>query len=150
MKSFLYLTLAIGVLATACESNVSEKKAAPFSANTGETAQSADLTTMQWIDSVKDVGQINEGQVVDISYRFKNTGTKPLVIKNVNVSCGCTVAEKPEQPVAPGEEGIIKASFNSSGKAGPNSKSIYVIANTEGSGEHKLQFTVDVKAKKAE
>lgn len=148
MKSFLYLTLAIGVLAAACESNATEKKAAPASATTTEAT--ADLTTMQWIDSVKEVGQINEGQVVDISYRFKNTGSKPLVIKNVNVSCGCTVAEKPEQPVAPGEEGIIKASFNSSGKAGPNSKSIFVIANTEGSGEHKLQFTVDVKPKKAE
>ncbi|MDF2187748.1 DUF1573 domain-containing protein [Paraflavitalea sp. CAU 1676] len=153
MKSFLYLTLAIGVLAAACESAATEQKVTPattVTATSTEAAAPADVTTLQWIDSVKDVGTITEGQVVDISYRFKNTGTKPLVIKNVNVSCGCTVAEKPEQPVAPGAEGIIKASFNSAGKPGPNSKSIFVIANTEGSGEHKLQFTVEVKAKKAE
>ncbi len=93
------------------------------------------------------MGKIDEGQVVDISYRFKNTGTKPLVIKNVTVSCGCTVAEKPEQPIAPGKEGVIKAAFNSSGKPGHNRKTIFVYANTPGSDEHKLEFSVEVAPK---
>lgn len=139
MKALFYVAIAVGVLAVACQSNATEQTAKPAP---------GELTTIQWIDSAKDMGQINEGQVVDISYRFKNTGTKPLVIKNVTVSCGCTVAEKPEQPVAPGKEGIIKASFNSSGKPGRNAKSIFVYANTEGSEEHKLEFSVEVLPKK--
>ncbi len=57
------------------------------------------------------------------------------------------VAERPEQPIAPGKEGLIKASFNSSGKPGPNFKSIMVYANTEGSEEHKLNFMVEVLQK---
>lgn len=140
MKAIIF-TIVIAVAAMACESSATEQTAKPGP---------AELTTIQWIDSVKDMGKINEGQVVDISYRFKNTGTKPLVIKNVNVSCGCTVAEKPEQPIAPGKEGIIKASFNSSGKPGPNSKSIMVYANTEGTEEHKLNFMVEVLQKPKE
>lgn len=133
----MFLALAIGVIAAACQSSATETKATQ--------PQPGELTTIQWVDTLQEMGQVTEGQVVDISYRFKNAGTKPLIIEQVNVSCGCTVAEKPEKPIAPGAEGIIKASFNSAGKPGPNSKSIYVVANTEGSKEHRLQFMVDVK-----
>jgi hypothetical protein len=130
---FFYIAIASCLAAGACKDSDAK-----------QTVKPGELTTIQWIDSTKEVGTINEGQVVDISYRFKNTGTKPLVIKNFTVSCGCTVAEKPEQPVAPGEEGIIKASFNSKGKPGRNSKDIYVYANTEGTEAHKLNFIVEV------
>ncbi len=140
MKSLFYVAIAVGVLAVACQSNATEQSAKP--------AAPVEPTTIQWIDSVRDMGVVNEGQVVDISYRFKNTGSKPLVIKNVTVSCGCTVAEKPEKPVAPGQEGLIKATFNSSGKPGRNNKSIFVYANTAGSEEHKLEFSVEVTPKK--
>lgn len=136
MKKIMFLALAIGVVAAACQSSASESKV---------QAKPGELTSIQWVDTLREMGQVTEGQVVDISYRFKNAGNKPLVIEQVNVSCGCTVAEKPEKPIAPGAEGIIKASFNSAGKPGPNQKSIYVIANTEGSKEHRLQFMVDVK-----
>ena len=138
MKPLFFLAIIGCLVAGACKDSGAE-----------QTAKPGDLTTIQWIDSVKEVGTINEGQVVDISYRFKNTGTTPLVIKNVTVSCGCTVAEKPEKPIAPGAEGVIKASFNSSGKAGRNSKDIYVYANTKGTEAHKLNFIVEV-IKKAE
>jgi hypothetical protein len=138
MKTLLYILVAGCLAIGACKGRGAE-----------QTAKPGELTTLQWIDSVKDMGKINEGQVIDIAYRFKNTGTKPLVIKNVNVSCGCTVAEKPEAPIAPGQEGEIKASFNSTGKAGSNTKSIYVYANTVGTGAHELKFMVEV-AKKPE
>src|SRR4051812_36623670 len=34
-----------------------------------------DPTTVQMIDSVYDFGSVNEGQMVEHSYQFKNTGT---------------------------------------------------------------------------
>jgi hypothetical protein len=137
MKTLLYILVASCLAAgTACKNSNAEQAVKP-----------GDMTTLQWIDSVKDMGKINEGQVVDVSYRFKNTGDRPLVIKSVNVSCGCTVAEKPEAPIAPGEEGIIKASFNSAGKVGSNTKDIYVYANTTGTEAHKLTFMVEVLKK---
>lgn len=106
---------------------------------------SANFTSLTWLDSTfMDMGKVKEGQVVEVSFRFKNTGTKPLVIADVTASCGCTVPEKPEQPFAPGEEGVIKAKFDSKGRPGENRKHITVDANTNPSRTHSLDFRVDV------
>lgn len=146
MKLFSFL-IAVMVLATACQNSAQEKVAS--SATTADEA-AASLTTIQWLDSARNMGQINEGQKIEISFRFKNTGSKPLVIKDVQPSCGCTVPSIPKEPIAPGEEGVIKGIFDSAAKPGINNKTMTVIANTEGSPQHVLSFTVDVKAKPKE
>src|SRR6476661_887348 len=84
------------------------------------------LTTVQWIDSLRDFGRIIEGQKLAISFRFKNTGDKPLVIESVQPACGCTVADYPKQPLKPGEEGEITGEFNSEGREGQQHKEITV------------------------
>ena len=89
-----------------------------------------DSTEVQLIDSVFNFGTINEGDKVERSFKFRNTGKNALVISNATASCGCTVPEKPEQPVKPGETGIIKVVFNSQGKEGHQEKTITVTANT--------------------
>ena len=89
-----------------------------------------DSTEVQLIDSVFNFGIINEGDKVERSFKFRNTGKNALVISNATASCGCTVPEKPEQPVKPGETGIIKVVFNSQGKEGHQEKTITVTANT--------------------
>ena len=108
---------------------------------------SANLTTIKWLDGAnRDFGKVKEGEKLDVVFRFKNTGSKPLVISRVWAQCGCTVAETPQKPYAPGETGEIKASFNSSGKVGPNSKEVYMTANTN-PGTSTLVFRVEVKQK---
>jgi|GEM_PF-375030 hypothetical protein len=91
----------------------------------------AEPTTVSIIDSVYDFGTIREGDVVAFSYRFKNTGDKPLVITEALASCGCTVAEKPEKPVMPGEIGHIKVKFNSDKKPGEAHKSLTITSNAQ-------------------
>lgn len=108
---------------------------------------SARFTTIQWLDSAKDYGKIPEGQKLDVAFRFRNTGTAPLVIGRVQPSCGCTIAEQPREPIAPGAEGQIRASFNSEGRVGINHKTLLVTANTKGSQSHSLQFIVEVQKK---
>jgi hypothetical protein len=110
-----------------------------------EAFDSTKFTTIEWIDSTKDYGKITEGQKLDVSFRFKNTGDKPLIIRTVRPGCGCTAAEPPKAPIAPGEEGAIKASFNSQGREGHNSKDIYIEANTKGTQNHKVHFDVEVE-----
>jgi hypothetical protein len=106
----------------------------------------ANFTTLQWLDSTSvDLGKVKEGKQVEVAYHFKNTGDKPLVVVKVTATCGCTVPEKPEQPVAPGQEGIIKAKFDSQGRKGVNEKYIYVDANTKPSRSHELNFKVEVE-----
>jgi len=89
-----------------------------------------DTTMVQLIDSVYNFGTVTEGEKVTFNYRFKNVGAKPLVITSTSASCGCTVPEKPEFPILPGQTGFIKVVFNSKGKTGHNHKNITVMANT--------------------
>ena len=110
-------------------------------------SDTARFTTIQWLDSAKDYGKIPEGQKLDVAFRFRNTGTTPLVIGRVQPSCGCTIAEQPREPIVPGGEGQIKASFNSEGRVGINHKSLLVTANTKGNQSYSLQFVVEVLKK---
>ncbi|MEO6733072.1 MAG: DUF1573 domain-containing protein [Ferruginibacter sp.] len=89
-----------------------------------------DTTSVQLIDSVYNFASVTEGEKVTFNFRFKNAGTKPLVITNASATCGCTIPEKPEKPILPGETGFIKVVFNSQGKVGHNEKYITVAANT--------------------
>jgi len=108
---------------------------------------SANFTQILWLDSVKNFEPIIEGQKLELSFRFRNTGTKPLVIERVQPTCGCTLADPPKEPIAPGQEGVIKGTFDSNNKLGPNHKTMYVYANTTPKTEHPLIFNVIVNKK---
>jgi hypothetical protein len=107
---------------------------------------SANFTTIQWLDSTfMDLGKVKEGRVVEVSYRFKNTGDHNLIITDVSAQCGCTVPEKPEEPIAPGKEGVIKAKFDSKGRPiGEARKEVYVKANTAPQKDMTLTFRVEI------
>lgn len=90
-----------------------------------------DTTTVQLIDSVYDFGTRTEGDKVAFSFRFRNSGKKPLIITGTHAGCGCTQPEKPEQPVPPGETGEIKVVFDSKGKSGRQEKYITVESNAQ-------------------
>ena len=62
-------------------------------------------------------------------FKFKNSGTDPLIITNAKGSCGCTVPEWPREPVAPGESGVIDVKFNSKGKKGKQNKRVTLTTN---------------------
>jgi hypothetical protein len=144
----VYIALMIACAGfVACQS--ADQKAAPAltdDAKDEAKKDTANYTTIQWIDSTfKDLGKLKEGQVVEVTYRFKNSGTKPLIITNVSASCGCTVPEKPEKPFAPGEEGVIKAKFDSRGRGkGEARKTVFVDANTS-PDKHQLNFKVEIE-----
>ena len=96
-------------------------------------------TNITWLDSTNRILAIfRKGQKLEVAYRFLNSGNKPLIIARVQPSCGCTVAEQPEEPIQPGKEGVIKASFNSEGRTGINNKKIFVIANTRGTQSNEV------------
>lgn len=109
-------------------------------------SDSTNFTTIAWPDSTfRDFGKVKEGDVLEVSFRFKNTGNKNLIISNVNPGCGCTDGQKPEGPIAPGKEGVIKAKFNSKGQhIGENRKGITVTANTKPSQVTELSFKTEV------
>lgn len=104
-----------------------------------------DSTSVQIIDSSYNFGEVTDGEKVEYNYRFKNTGTKPLVVVNASASCGCTVPQKPERPVMPGETGYIKVVFNSKGRTGHAEKHVSVVSNARPDFP-SLLLTGEVKA----
>ena len=75
-----------------------------------------------------DYGKINKGAEGERVFVFKNTGNQPLIIKNIQSSCGCTIPKKPEKPIMPGEKGEIKVSYDTN-RVGGFSKSITIFSN---------------------
>lgn len=76
-----------------------------------------------------DFGDINQGEKVEHKFNFENTGTEPLLITNIQTTCGCTATEWPREPVLPGKTGSIRVIFNSTGKYGRQNKVISVVSN---------------------
>jgi hypothetical protein len=144
------LTLALAAVLLTALASCGETETPPTDSTpataTADTVPPTPTSAIQWIDSTLDFGRIREGETVEARFRFRNTGQYPLVISNVSPSCGCTVAEKPVEPVAPGAEGSIRASFDSKGRLGPNRKTLNVYSNTP-EGMHRLAFTVEVLGK---
>ncbi len=100
-------------------------------AETEITAPAGAATTVAFAETTHEFGTIAEGDVVEHTFMFTNTGNTPLVIQDAQTTCGCTVPKKPEAPVPPGETGEIQVRFNSQGKAGVQNKAVTITANTE-------------------
>lgn len=78
---------------------------------------------------------IAQGEVVEYEFKFKNVGERPLSIKDVKGSCGCTIGSYPFLDIAPNEESSIKARFDSKGKEGPQFTTITVYSNANPKGD---------------
>ncbi len=88
-------------------------------------------TTVEFEEMEFDFGTIDEGEKASHKYKFKNTGSEPLIISNAKGSCGCTVPQWPKDPIAPGESSEILVEFNSKNKKGKQSKRVTITANTD-------------------
>ncbi|RTQ52129.1 DUF1573 domain-containing protein [Hymenobacter gummosus] len=115
---------------------------------------------MEFGETVFDFKNVAEGNVATHEFKFKNTGKEPVVIANVQASCGCTTPEWTKTPVLPGKTGFIRAAFNSAGRPGQFNKTITVTSNAAApsimltimgtvieKGEMAKQYTAAEKAK---
>jgi hypothetical protein len=127
MKKYLFLILALAV-------------AAPIWAQTASTAGAV----IKFEKSTHDFGDMKQGDKVEEVFRFTNTGTEPLVITNVEVSCGCTVPKWPRDPIAPGGKGEILVVFNSAGKSGAQNKVVTVVSNASNPEAALIKFKANV------
>jgi hypothetical protein len=115
MKKILFLSII--VLLSSCSGN-----------DDVEVGQKTEMT----IDNVVfDAGEVFLGEMITAKFMVTNSGSYPLVIAQVNASCSCTVAEKPDEPILPGQSKEIIAHVNTD-KTGPGilNKSVRITANT--------------------
>jgi Protein of unknown function (DUF1573) len=90
-------------------------------------------TSIEYFDLKHNFGNVFYPSDNKFTFKFKNTGDVPLVIDKAKASCGCTIPNKPEDPIAPGEIGELDVIFRpKSGQVGQTvTKKITVTANTE-------------------
>jgi len=94
-------------------------------------------------NSVSNVAQALQSDVVDFPFRVGNVGDAALTVQ-VKTSCGCTVAEY-DKTIEPGKEGVIRAKLDTKGMKGLVRKSLTVTTNDP---EHKsttLWISVNVE-----
>jgi len=131
MKTLYTLLLSAIVLASC--SNTDDKKITTDLVNNPLTAEkNADQVDMPKIELSQDFfdfGEMNQKESVSTEFVIKNTGDAPLLIRSAKGSCGCTVPEWPKEPVAVGEEAVIKVTFNSGNKKGKQNKTVTLVTN---------------------
>jgi hypothetical protein len=142
MKRLLILALAVLTFAACKQKSKTDDKVAKV---TGEVS-AKDAPKVKFEKEIYDFGVIQQGEKVHYDFKFKNEGKTPLIITNATATCGCTVPEYPNAPVKPGEEGVIKVIFDSSGKSGMQDKVVTLTSNASPEAD-KLHLVGEVKEK---
>lgn len=112
-----------------------------------QTAAKPTFPAFDFEETDYDFGEIKEGKVVKHVFRFKNSGDAPLLISDIQTTCGCTTPAYTKTAVAPGEFGEIQVEFNSAGRAGIQRKIITILANTK-SQRASLSIAANVAVEK--
>lgn len=142
MKSIKhFILLVLSVILVSCHNN--DNKLSTELVNNPKSAETPTdkQPVITFAKTEFDFGRILQGEVVSYTFRFTNTGNVPLIITSVEKSCGCTASDYPRQPIAPGEGGDIKITYDSKGHFGFQSKTVTVYSNAIPS-----QTTLRIKA----
>ena len=134
MKKYLFLVVITGFFASAYGQTAAQKVNGPV---------------ITFEKSTHDFGEMVQGDKVEYTYKFTNTGNEPLLITSVNVQCGCTTPKGwPRDPVAPGAKAELVIAFNSAGKLGMQNKVVTLVSNATNADGNKVSFTANVIEKK--
>ena len=115
--------LVLSIFAVAARATASMAQTAPV-----ENPNAADF---KFDTEVHDFGSIKEGVQAEHTFKFTNTGKEPLVITNVQASCGCTTPTWSKEPIKPGAQGSVTAIYNSKGRPGNFNKAVTVTSNAK-------------------
>lgn len=131
MKRIIY-TILVSFALLSCETN--DNKINSSLVNNPVTADGIKKgTTAPAIEFEKtehDFGKILQGEQVTYTFKFKNVGNAPLIITDIEKTCGCTSPEFTKEPLKPGESGKITITYDSKGHKGFQNKRLIVKANT--------------------
>lgn len=88
-----------------------------------------DEPAIEFETETHDFGVVIEGEEVNYTYVFKNTGKEKTVITDVRPTCGCTLAGEYDREILPGGTGKIPVVLKTKGFQGEISKIIRVSTN---------------------
>ena len=118
--------------------------ASPAATPVADTKPEGPLPSFEFATTDHDFGTIKEGDKVEYTYSFKNTGEAPLIIQNAQPSCGCTVPTWPKEPILPGESSQIEIRY-ATNRLGKINKNVTITTNEEGeNATHKINVVGNI------
>ena len=132
MKHLLSIMLLALCLLTACNNNRGDDSlSTDLVTNPKSASQPSNKQPVITFDKTEhDFGTILQGERVTYTFHFTNTGNMPLIVSNVKTSCGCTIGDFSRAPVEPGKQGTIRATYDSKGHHGMQTRTLTVVSNT--------------------
>lgn len=110
-----------------------------------ERKEKESQTTLKFDKLEYNFGDVKAEIANEAVFIVTNTGEKPLIISNVETSCGCTTSKKPDKPILPGKTDELVVTFKSNpGQMGEQHKTITITANTQ-EKTHQLKIRAFVK-----
>jgi hypothetical protein len=83
----------------------------------------------KFAEETHDFGKVPQGKPVSWEFKFTNTGEEPLIISNVESTCGCTVPKYTTTPILKGQSGTITVIFNAASVQPSFSKAVTIKSN---------------------
>ncbi|MBN1251827.1 MAG: DUF1573 domain-containing protein [Bacteroidales bacterium] len=120
---FVLLTLAI-IISFSCNNGKSIKDKVDVEGNldNGEPQ-------ISFVETDFDFGDILIGEIVSHKFKYRNTGTGKLEIKETIANCGCSKVKVGNNPILAGQESYIEITFDSRGFHGLQIKKVEIITN---------------------
>ncbi|WP_019039131.1 DUF1573 domain-containing protein [Psychroflexus tropicus] len=149
MKKLLFALVALATISfTACNNQKAADKVDESKKEIAEErdAEKQSFPVMEFEEKEYDFGTVEEGEIVEHTFTFTNTGDAPLIVSNATASCGCTVPTWTKEAIAPGENGEMVVKFNTRGKPNQQMKAVRITANTQ-SGRETIRIKAFVNPK---
>lgn len=96
--------------------------------------------SMEWSEKEYDFGKVELGSgPVEHRFVFKNEGKEPILIRDVQASCGCVSAGWTKTPVAVGDTGSVCVRYKNN-VSGVFHKTVKVVSTAKGSKKVPLKI----------
>jgi hypothetical protein len=99
------------------------------------------------VDTLVDIGVAREGEIVRYDARVRNTGSEPMVIRDIKTSCGCTTSSFDKQPIAPGATAAFSLQLNTRGMWGVQHKLVEILTSAS---PHPLAIALQANVEQPE
>lgn len=118
----------------ASRATAGSQAAYPASAVFAEPQAEPQGPVLKFSETVFDFGRVaRKGGDVSHDFAFRNEGDRPLVVLRVITSCSCVKASFPRHPVAPGQSGVIRITYEPhKSEPGAFNKVIQIYSNAAG------------------
>lgn len=103
-----------------------------------------DKTKMEIIQPERHYYPILRGSELTATYKFYNRGNEPLIIYDIQASCGCVNVDFPSSSIGKDDFGFITLDYDSSKNIGYVEFYFTIIANTEKNIFTTIKFDLNV------